>query len=550
MIFFYNICIKELKAYFKILNIMNSKITLLTCLLALVLYGTSADAQCLSGNCRDGYGKFKYESGDLYIGQFEAHKSHGQGLCVYTSGIKYVGTWKGGKIEGEGRMYLQDGSIKAGIWKNNKFLKEATAGCLSGDCENGYGIYLYEDGVKYIGVFKSGAPSTQGTVYYTDGSKYVGKWSSQKRNGEGTFFTTDGLIKEGAWQNDNFIGATKSAKGCVEGNCQNGDGIYVYRDNTRYEGAFVNSVAHGKGICYYSDGDMYVGEWSNHNFDGFGTMYISDGTVLEGHWRAGEYVGKAKAQDEAVAKTNPTALGKPKVYALLVGVARYNHMKSLRYTDDDAYRMYAFLKSPEGGALADEQVKVLIDEDATKDNILKSMREIFKKASPNDMVFFYFSGHGLKGSFLPIDYDGVNNKLMHTDITNILSECKAKFKVCIADACHSGSVEESLYSHKSPQNLIESYYDAFRASSGGTALMMSSKAEETSIENNGLRQGIFSHFLIRGLKGGADNDNNSVVTVNELFEYVKANVRYYTNNYQTPVIYGEYDDSMPLGVVR
>lgn len=80
--------------------------------------------------------------------------------------------------------------------------------------------------------------------------------------------------------------------------------------------------------------------------------------------------------------------------------------------------------------------------------------------------------------------------------------------------------------------------------------MMSSKAEETSIENNGLRQGIFSHFLIRGLKGGADHDANDVITVGELFDYVKANVIYYTNSYQTPVIYGKYDKTMPLGVVR
>lgn len=526
---------------------MKSKFTLFTVLILLATI-TYTNAQCLSGNCRDGYGKFKFDNGDIYIGQFEGHKSSGQGVCVYSNGIKYVGTWKNGKIEGEGRMILQDGTIKSGLWKDNKYVQQTANGCLSGDCTNGYGIYLFDDGRKYLGTFKNGEPHAQGTVFYPDGAKYVGSWKGKQRNGEGTLFSTNGFIQEGAWQNDNFVGETRAAKGCIEGNCQNGEGIYVYRDNTRYEGAFQNSVAHGQGICYYSDGDMYVGEWKNHNFDGFGTMYINDGTELKGFWRAGEFVGEA--DDDLNQPKNDVLGASPKVYALLVGVARYNHMKSLRYTDDDAYRMYAFLKSPEGGALPDEQIKVLIDEDATRENILDAMQEVFSRATENDMVFFYFSGHGLKGSFLPIDYDGANNKLMHTDVTNILSNCAAKFKVCIADACHSGSLEESLYTMKSPQDLISSYYDAFRQSAGGTALMMSSKAEETSIENNGLRQGIFSHFLIRGLKGGADHDNSGIITVNELFEYVKANVKYYTNNYQTPVIYGDFDENMPLGVVR
>lgn len=542
--FFFNIC--GTKTNNKILNIMNSKILLLV-LLSFSIYNPFANAQCLSGDCRDGYGKFRYENGDIYIGQFENRQSDGQGVCMYKNGMKYIGSWKAGKIEGEGRMYLQNGSVKQGIWKDNKFDREGSNGCISGNCQNGYGIFLFDDGSKYLGVFENGVPTVQGTVFYEDGSKYVGEWKNRKRNGKGTLFAPDGLVKDGIWQGDELVGNAKSAKGCVEGNCKNGEGVYVYSDNTRYEGNFQGSVAHGKGTCFYADGDMYSGEWKNHNFDGYGTMYINDGTILKGMWRTGEFVGKM--EDEKPNKS-AVASAKPKVWALLVGVARYSHMKSLKYTDDDAYRMYAFLKSPEGGALPDNQMNVLIDEDATKDKIVAAMKDIFGKASENDMVLFYFSGHGLKGSFLPIDYDGNNNKLQHTEITSLLSECKAKFKVCIADACHSGSVEESMVTMKGSQSIIESYYEAFQNSAGGTALMMSSKAEETSIENNGLRQGIFSHFLIRGLKGGADQDNNNVITVTELFEYVKANVMYYTNNYQTPVMYGEYDDNMPLGVLR
>jgi uncharacterized caspase-like protein len=97
---------------------------------------------------------------------------------------------------------------------------------------------------------------------------------------------------------------------------------------------------------------------------------------------------------------------------------------------------------------------------------------------------------------------------------------------------------------------MDTYYDAFNKSSGGFVLMLSSKAEETSIESNGLRQGIFSHFLIRGLKGAANINADELVTVDELFDYVHNNVRFYTNKFQTPMIYGDYDGMMPLAVIR
>ena len=519
-------------------------------LLAALISTLAIEAQqadkCISGNCRDGYGTMVTADGERYIGHFENFKREGQGVYFFANGNKYVGTWKAGLFDGEGRVYYKDGKVRGGLWKEGQYVEAKLAGCIAGDCENGYGVYLYEDGTKYMGSFASSKPTKQAAVFFTNGDKYIGSWVDAQMNGQGTLYKGDGAIEEGIWRENEFRGESKAAKGCVDGNCDNGDGVYVYPDNTRYEGEFKKGLAHGKGICFYADGDQYHGEWRFHTFDGHGTMYLTNGTILKGNWRAGEYLGGKLRATASEPKTQP------KVWALLVGVARYNHMKSLKFTDDDAYRMYAFLKSPEGGALPDEQIKVLIDEDATKENILTAMDKIFNQANENDIVLFYFSGHGLKGSFLPSDYDGENYKLEHSEILSRLAQCPAKGKVVIADACHSGSLQDEMMasSKGNVQTVIESYYDAFNASSGGTALMLSSKAEETSIENNGLRQGIFSHFLIRGLKGAADHNNDKLINIGELFGYIEANVKYYTNNYQTPIITGNYDKAMPLGVVR
>ena len=160
----------------------------------------------------------------------------------------------------------------------------------------------------------------------------------------------------------------------------------------------------------------------------------------------------------------------------------------------------------------------------------------------------YFSGHGLSGCFLPYDYDGYNNKLRHDEIKQVFMQSKAKHKLCIADACHSGSLN---YASKGPAPIsLQRYYQVFEEVEGGVALLMSSKAEELSLEDHGLRQGVFTYYLLRGLKGGADTNGDYLITIKELHNFVYSRVREYTANVQTPVLTGDYDDNMPVGLRR
>lgn len=79
---------------------------------------------------------------------------------------------------------------------------------------------------------------------------------------------------------------------------------------------------------------------------------------------------------------------------------------------------------------------------------------------------------------MPSDYDGYSNKLRHEEVKEIFNESRAKHKLCIADACHSGS----LLAARSPMTVtLDKYYQAFEDSGGSTALLMSSKGEELSL---------------------------------------------------------------------
>jgi uncharacterized caspase-like protein len=97
---------------------------------------------------------------------------------------------------------------------------------------------------------------------------------------------------------------------------------------------------------------------------------------------------------------------------------------------------------------------------------------------------------------------------------------------------------------------VDLFYKKLSASGGGTAFLLSSKSEEYSLESQGLRQGIFSHYLITGLKGKADTNGDKLVNLDELYNYVYANVRSYSQNMQSPILAGDIDRTMPLASVR
>lgn len=49
--------------------------------------------------------------------------------------------------------------------------------------------------------------------------------------------------------------------GCIEGNCTNGQGTYVWPNGDKYVGEWQHGKRHGKGMLVWPDGDRYVGEW-------------------------------------------------------------------------------------------------------------------------------------------------------------------------------------------------------------------------------------------------------------------------------------------------
>lgn len=552
-----------------------SRLILLAALLA--AQTTDLNAQCISGNCKNGFGTYRYADHSKFTGQFQNGLRHGKGKMIYSDGNVYEGPFVRGRKHGDnGTMtFIANGDRYVGQW--------------SQDQPNGKGKYYFGSRERYEGDFVNGTFEGRGTMFYPDGARFYGEWSQNHKHGSGIFYSTDGREKRGTWAmgkpvdkpagaptHTNTTAQTNQSsppprrnsiatnpnpakpditglRNCAASYCRSGRGYYDYPEGSRWVGEFKNGHPFGQGVCYYANGDRYEGEWANNTPNGEGIMHFATGRVYGAVWENGSMV--QELDSEEALPSNPISVDKNagvKIWAVVVGVGKYTAMPSLRFTDDDAFRFYSHLKSPEGGALPDSQVEILVDEAATRDRILETMRKYFLKADENDVVLLYFSGHGLEGCFLPVDYDGYNNKLRHEEIRQIFKQSKAKHKICIADACHSGTLDYSgALTSKGPAPVsLDHYYQAFEESDGGIALLMSSKAEELSLEDHGLRQGVFTYYILRGMKGAADSNSDYIVTVKELYRYVYVKVREYTAGVQTPVLTGNYDDDMPVSLRR
>ncbi|MEM8525810.1 MAG: caspase family protein [Bacteroidota bacterium] len=438
--------------------------------------------------------------------------------------------------------------------------------CIKGNCQNGAGTMLYKSGAKYVGQFKNGRIQGQGILYFSNGNKYIGNWENQYRQGKGRLVYKNGDVYLGNFQQNRLQGFGKmefARGGSYEGEWAAGEphgkGIYHLASGDIYDGDFVKGLFEGYGKMTYANGGKYEGYWKKNKRHGKGVLVAADGKVTDDIWVNGKSTDEHYAYNESqntdrntssnfAPEISTSTRNDVKIWAVVVGVGSYEHMPSLRFTDDDAYQLYAFLKSPEGGALPDNQIRVLIDENATHRNIRESIRRVLHKADENDVALFYFSGHGLESSFLPVDYDGVRNELLHDEIKELIDQSRAKHKIVIADACHSGGY--LAYRSTNVDRSLEHYYKAFEQSKGGTALLLSSKEKEYSLEDGGLRSGVFSYFIIRGLKGEADKNGDRIINVQELFNFTRVNVRKYTASMQTPVLMGNFDGKMPLAVVR
>lgn len=213
-----------------------------------------------------------------------------------------------------------------------------------------------------------------------------------------------------------------------------------------------------------------------------------------------------------------------KTYLVAVGVSDYPGTdKDLRLPANDAATVqYIYSKNSNAESV------LLTNSNATKSAVLSKLRSTFAKASENDIIVFFFSGHGSKGAFCAYDA-----QIPYSEIRQAMASSKAKNKMIFADACFSGKMRQGR------KNTAEQSFNNYNI-----MLFLSSRGNETSIERRDMKNGFFTSCLQKGLRGGADANKDRTITAKELFNYVSINVKTLSSDKQHPVMWGKFSDNM------
>ena len=237
--------------------------------------------------------------------------------------------------------------------------------------------------------------------------------------------------------------------------------------------------------------------------------------------------------------------------ALIVGVSRYADSSiNLQFATRDAESIRAFLTSPARGPgrFKERDILMLTDERATVANINRGLREFLQKARDEDFVLVFFAAHGmpdprqlndlyiLAHDTRPDSVAGTGIPMHH--IREAISQIRARDVLILADTCHSAGMSAPRGMRNLRVNPIHSsFLEKMRHSSGGMAILTASEASQASLEGaewNG--HGVFTYFLLRGLEGAADHDNDQIIALGELMEYVRRGVMDATGREQIPAI--------------
>ncbi len=225
----------------------------------------------------------------------------------------------------------------------------------------------------------------------------------------------------------------------------------------------------------------------------------------------------------------------PKLWLLLVGVNQYQdkQIPSLRYSAVDCQGLAEALIDASAGQ-SQKEVKIYHDfapQLPLLETVSASLKEITAAAKQFDTVLFYFSGHGIiqpntQQAFLCLA-DTQKSNLENTglalqDLLQSLSHCAAQNQLVWLDACHSGgmtlrgtTVEPLL----SPTPQLVQVLQQRAAISKGFYALLSCDTNQQSWEFPELGHGVFTYYLMRGLRGDAA-DTNNVISADSLYRYV------------------------------
>ena len=261
-----------------------------------------------------------------------------------------------------------------------------------------------------------------------------------------------------------------------------------------------------------------------------------------------------QSQVFSFAKLNPLNIKGKKnknSIALIIGISKYNNAPEAKYADRDANYFYDFAENVLG--ITNTNIKLVSNNSANNVALKKALKIWLKGYSePNQSdIYIFFAGHGLASTdgkeLYLLPYDGEprlleDTALLRSEIFNTVKSINPKSVTVFLDTCYSGQTREKdmILADARPiaivpvESDVPKNFTVFSASSGSEISGSLPEADH----------GLFSYFLMKGLEGGADANNDKKITNGELHSYVRSNVTRQAirlGREQTPELKGDID---------
>ena len=259
---------------------------------------------------------------------------------------------------------------------------------------------------------------------------------------------------------------------------------------------------------------------------------------------------------------------KPDLYVLAVGVSSYeDESLALKHAAADARGLADAFGKQKGGMFNRVESRVLVDDQATRRNVLKGLRWLRKSVTQRDMAIVSVAGHGKKdedGSFFFIPYDGERDDLWSscvrwTEFGNALGGLPCKVMLAM-DTCHSGAVTGGRRT-RGDVDMTQVIKDLTSADVGVVTFTASTGKEESQ-EADEWGHGAFTLAMIEALTGKhvfdgqkqtplpADFNNDGVILIDEMGVYVMNRVKELTKGAQHPTLQKGDVPSFPMALTR
>ena len=245
--------------------------------------------------------------------------------------------------------------------------------------------------------------------------------------------------------------------------------------------------------------------------------------------------------------TIPDSSYRSDAHAVIIGINEYEDeaIHNLNYARADAKAVYEVLIDPKLGRFNPKNVQLLLDSDATGKGIKTAICTVIPgRANEQDTVYIYYAGHGApvvipgtKSSdgfekyLAPTDAEADNLRatgIPMEDIQKYFSWIDSKQVIFFIDSCYSGGLGGRSFAPQSETetraiSFTDEYLDGFAGK--GRCIVAACDVNELAIESSKLGHGLFTYYLVEGLKGAADTDKDGLVSIEELFIYISKHVK-------------------------